>query len=402
MALKDFELTPQEMMAWIQKRERAIKIFEKHTEDAKDNHLLYQGDVNAWLKQMPGGEAAVSAQFAFIVNFVYTYVLSDAKRVYFKYPEWNASALQEKAWVTTPAGPAEINVAEAAVRVAKFMTFLGSEIELHRCGRANFISAMLSGEAWRKLGWMGTGELYMTDPWVGPPQGEGDAGFPKRSKLFPRGVLMNDKVSPFLPFAVPVSEFSMTCDPDARSIEEANWLCQEILLPVDDLKANPLYSNTESLVPNTDHDTERTLFMDPRRGYEFDNRTGIRIFEYHYRRAKPEAERQKGYSPYSHHTMTLVPQMGPTNVVCIRHDPYPIEVGGYYFDHFVPDPIEGSLKGVPFVNRFRKMNGLYNYWFTYYQEWMSRITPGYIVDANAFDSDEFKKFASPLMHRVIK
>lgn len=395
----EFELTEEEMVAMLRRREEARRMYQTHREDAEKNHKLYQGDPSAWAEMMPGGGATPDAAAAFIVNLIYTYTQSDARKYYFKYPEYWGHALQEY-WRLASNPDQEIDVKAAAPRVAGLANFIGNEIDLVGVGRLNYIASYLSNEGWRKIGWRDAGDIYQTDAFVGPQIGEDSSGFPNR-KVWRRGTILHEKANPLLPYVVPISEFAMTMDPDARDFAEANWFCEDILKPVKDVIASPLYVNTKGIKENCEvTDDFKVVFLDARMMDRPDLSGKVMLHEFHRREPIPEGERGQ-YSGSRWRIITLVKQVGAEKVRCLRNEVYKTDLGGVAYERLQLNPVQGTQKGFPLANLWRKMNGLLSYWFTFSQDWMSRIMPGYVGDASAFDTAEKDKFSKAIMHKIV-
>lgn len=84
------------------------------------------------------------------------------------------------------------------------------------------------------------------------------------------------------PYVIYASPYDIFVDPLARRLGDARWVCHRVSLPVDEVKANPAYSNTDDLMPNSEqpdkYAAEAEKRVDKKEGTETDL---VTIYEFY-------------------------------------------------------------------------------------------------------------------------
>lgn len=388
--MPNFRLEQKQVMAWVARDERARKYREVHRNTAKSNFLLFEGDSNEWRMLMPGGVSANADAFTYIVNLIYTYVMSDARKLCFSNPKWCCDPLMptfQAPW--SGGGLTDIPSAPSAARLAQFANFLTHQMKMVEAGFKAYVESHLTNESFWKLGYRGTGDVSHTALWPDPEEGE-------KAKI-ERGFALDERVEGWFPHILTPPGTAIVCDPDAREWPQVNWIRERILRPRIDVENDPMYSDNKGLKSNLTMEAQQELFLHTPHSDQQYADDYMELLEFHYRVWRPDIQRYRRY------LLTIAPSNGMdgrTNRV-IRHEPYPVDVGGWYYERLQLNNVPNSLLGFPLVNLYKRLNGLFNYWFTYQQEWMARVLPKYIVPQEWTD-EQVKRLESGIMHGTIR
>lgn len=393
--MPNFRLSQAEVDAWVAELKRARAQRESWANDVRRNMKLYNGDVTEWLAEMPGGRTSVAESMTFIVNLLRAYVRSAARSLTFKNPRFYGDPLIEKWWNTADDGtlvPVDAN--ESVGRVNQFSNLLAHATNWKEESRRAIVSAWLAGRGRVKFGLPHTADLSHSFPTPVPT--EHDRELVLRPEI-PYGLVHHSYVTRWFPYRSYRPELRFLDDPDALTWPEVNWTSELIIRPLVSLKQDKRFADTEQLESNLSELTMNDLKLERGTDYQKPTKEPVEYHEIHYRIADPQV-----YGGYRHYLLGIVEQTGSLqrNTV-IRHEPYPIHVGGWYYEQLQFNPSNDSLLGTPPVNDFRKLNGLLNFWYTFITDWVSRVLPTVFVNLQMLEETARTNFIKGIVMKVI-
>lgn len=235
------------------------------------------------------------------LNFIFAYVQSEVPSLYIRDPHIKVNAKNEK------------SIASAKI-IEKAVNYLWRHNRLKRENSKNVQDGLLVGHSWFKTGY--AGEFGTVEEANGNTY-----EFVEKDNFFGYRVPWD---------AVLFSPDSLDPPYDCR------WMAHEIWAPIDEVKENPLYKNTQYLQPSNMNN-------------QASNVTGAKASN----KFKPSEDMVCLYEVWDKKTMTVF-TIAPGCFEYIREpQPWPYEMRGYPFSYLCFNPSPTQPYGVPDVYTFR-------------------------------------------------
>lgn len=373
--------SPAGLRLWRERLQRATRKQEpwlKETQDAVD---LINNAPGAWSKESPVRGDSTGKTTLIVRNTLGQNARSEVNRLMPKNPKWIADAVVPFVYETVEGQdePVEQDNGQRSLILQIAMNYVSEAIDLPEVleemafdGEGGNVSFVMSG-------YEGAGDISHTAPTPYDSRDEGESGdlnAAERRNLKRPGTA-HGSVKPYLPTNVRLQRDKVLVDPDAGTPKAVNWMAHLVARPLPTMKAEKVNEIVDEEIPGPDgmpmmaqNVRTRDKYMNlgdlkpnakpadvsgPNAGNKQPDGYAedfLHFWEIHYRvRAENPEETKDGFEYWILSMVTHADGGSPEDSpVCIRHEPYPFDVGGFYITMYraalTVDDLFGFVPGI--------------------------------------------------------
>lgn len=432
---------------WDALRLKALRKFDSHLEEARQNIRLYENDEAAWRELAPGGmgpssESAHKSQTV-INNIIASIVDAEIEQSVPKHPRAQATSLRPKiqtANIDPETGEAiEDDNGENASAFGEVATMVSRKSGLRDVLRRAMYDSRLTNEGYIVVSGSGGADYTTTTMWPIAPEGEDET---RGEKEFPYGPLATLNSSPGIPYVGYESFDNIICDPYADDDRQMNFMWRRIRRPLKDVQKEMVedideatgqpkldeagqpvmkhkYSNWKKLRSNVVEE-EGGADEDEIRDFESPGDADDGMLEYwelHYRRPILDRETRRKYkSAFKYFILTYASceiddydresGVEDDGLIEMRHEEYQVDLGRFAIHRLQFKPLNRRQKGHSFVRNVKRAVALHNHTMSLWFHWSMRnvtrrfydpelVDPGDLDDAETGDPMDWIPMRSP-------
>lgn len=406
------EPSPASLRLWRNRLTRATNKRKAWLKESQDNVTLGNNDEGAWAANSPVIGDRTGKSSIIVRNIIGQNARQEVNRMMPKEPKWIAKPVVPFVYEEGPNGMAvEQNNSDRAQIVQTAMNFVSNAVDVPAALERAALDGEFTSRGYIKVGYIGGADLSATAPLPYDTREQGNTDTndlkPQEVKMAKRPGLAHGSVKPYLPYVVRIPFDRVLCDPDAVEDREVNWIAHEIVRPLGSMKDEMVnevdyeaqtvkrkakYKNLSDLKPNA-KPVDKTDPMGPNSdAYAEDF---LKFWEVHYR--VPELEPGSTMDGFEYYILSMVDyQEGSPGVdpVCIRHERYALDVGGFYITPYTANLVNDDLYGfVPGIRDAKGPATLFNSLASAATNWIIRNKTVRWYNSTLVEADDIQMLA---------